>query len=214
MGRKNFVYENLFKEYTTLRSAELEKTAKANGKIEEANKKIEENKKLMAKATENGDIDAYAELTADNAKNAEIIKFFNGVLEAAKQNTNITPEQAKDLYAKANEEMAAIKAEYNKEFIEAIKPLIELSNKTYTQLYLLALAKHKIKTNLEHQKVTFYPPGFFDLSMMSKLDQILQDGDYKTYNPELIGAQKFAATHNNWRTPAETIIEKENGKWI
>lgn len=214
MGRKNFVYENLLKEYTTLRSAELDKTAKAKARIEEANTKIEKNKKLMVKATESGDIDAYAELTAENAKNAEIVKFFNGVLEATKQNTSITPEQANELYKKANDEMAAIKEEYNKDLIEALKPLIEISNKAYMQLYLLAMAKNKIKNNLEHKKDTFFPPNFFDLSLMAKLDQILQDRDYKTNNPEFEGAQKFDATHNNWRASADNVVNKEKAKWI
>lgn len=214
MGRKNFVYENLLKEYTTLRSAELDKTAKAKSKIEEANAKIEDNKKNMAKATENGDIDAYAELNADNAKNAEIVKFFNGVLEAAKQNASIPPEQAHDLYAKANAEMAAIKEEYNKDIIEALKPLIELSSKAYMQLYLLAMAKNKIRNNLEHKKETFYPPCFFDLSLMVKLDQILQDRDYKENNPDFVGPQKFDATYNNWKASADNIVKKEQAKWI
>ena len=214
MGRKNYVYEDLLKEYTTLRGAELEKTAKAKTKIEEANAKIAANKSLMAKATESGDIDTYAELNAENAKNAEIVKFFTNVMETAKHNTSITPEQAHELHKKANEEVAAIREEYQREFVEALKPLIELSQKTYMQLGLLRIAKEKIETNLEHKQKSFNMDNFYNLSLMTRLNQILQDSDYKAYNPDFTEEQKRVGTYNNWKEKAETTIRKEAAKWI
>ena len=214
MGRKNYVYEDLLKEYTALRGAELEKTAKAKAKIEEANAKIAANKKLMVKATESGDIDTYAELNAESVKNAEIVKFFTNVMETAKHTMSITPEQAHELHKKVNEEVTAIREEYQREFVEALKPLIELSQKTYMQLGLLKIANEKIETNLEHKTKSFNMDNFYNLSLMTRLNQILQDSDYKAHNPDFTEEQKRVGTYNNWKEKAETTIRKESAKWF
>lgn len=214
MGRnKNMsVYEDLLSQYNTLKAVENEKVTNANNKIAAAKEKIEKNKALMEEATKRGDMDIYAELNADNAKNTEIIKFFERVLAAEKQNGAITPEAARDLYNKADVEMAVIKSNYNKSMLEAIKPLIELSNDTYKKLYLLEMAKSKISINLEHKHCAIGAVTL-DLHMMSKLDRLLQCNDYKKLSPDVKGEEKYEYKQYDWQAPARAEIAKEAARW-
>lgn len=214
MGRKNFVYENLFKEYNALRLEELKKTNNAMDKIKDAKAKIEENKKEMEKATEAGDLEAYAELNADNAKNEEIIKFFSGVLEAAKQNTSTTPEKITELCQIANAEIKEIKDNYNAKFIELMQPIIELSLATKTQVDLLELAKDKIHQNLAKDKnFAPYNDSFCKSDTMKLLNQLLQNNDYKhldqSHNVNLNGR-----VENIWFAKANETRQREAAKWL
>ncbi len=209
---KNPVYENLLNEYTSLRKDELQKIANAKAKIEIAEKQLEEDKRLLEEAAAKADMDKYEKVKTDIVKNEETVKLFKGFLSNIERNAVIDPETAKRFYAKANEEIAVIKEQYNKEFVEALNPLIELSNTTFLKLQLLELAKEKMKANLEHTQSLSVCVPIRELNLMNALNRILQNEDYKNSNPSLTRSQK--ANINQWTLPAEIVLKKEAEKWI
>lgn len=207
------VYEDLRQEFLKLYDAERDKTDKARAKIDEANEQIERNKVLMEEATKNGDLDKYAELKADTAKNNEIIKFFTGVLESTKRNACIDPGQANRMYAAADKEIAALKNKYNKDMVEALRPIIEMSNEAFLQIKLLEMAKSKIKKCLEHSNDIIASTFLENMHVMTSLDKLLQCDDYKRYNPDVKGDAKHAFRRYEWQDPAKAKLAEESARW-
>lgn len=209
---KNPVYESLLSEYTSLRKEELTKIANATAKIDSAKEQIEKDKPLLEAAAAKADMDSYEKIKADIIKNEEVVKLFEGFLSDLKRNSAVDPETAKRLYSKADEEIAVIKEQFNKEFTEALNPLIELSNKTFLQMQLLELAKGRIKANLERGQSNFAHIPFLELRLMGEFDRIMQNDDYKKCNPNY--AKDPRTNTHKWTSPAEEIIKKESAKWI
>lgn len=214
MAKKETVYEELLKEYLSIREEAKRKSSNANARIAAAREQIEKDNALIEKAKSTEDIDKYAELVADVTKNEEIIKFFNGVIETAR-NEGINLTRCKEMCASADVEIEAIKEEYNKAFAAALKPLIELSNETYIKITVLENAKAKIKKNLGNDNTKKMQPRLFGLSLMSKFDEIMQDADYQAKADKLNLIKGMAGpSYNNWKSPADSTILKEDAKWI
>lgn len=214
MAKTNAVYEEIFKEYTKLKSAEDNKTANARAKIEEAAKQIDTDKSLMEEATKRGDLEAYAGLKADSAKHTEIVKFFTGVLENAKRNPVITQEEATRLYMMASKEQATLKDEYNARMLEAIKPIIEFTNEIDLQIKLLEMAKNKIKNNLEHSPGMFTPDFVSNMHMHDKFDKLLQCDDYKRLSPDVSAEIKRDLYERyEWQAPIAADLTREAARW-
>lgn len=211
--RTNATYEKLLKEYTALKSVEDGKTSNARAKIEEANKAIEKNKVLMEEATKRGDLDTYAELKADTAKNNEVIKFFTGVLEDTKRNATMDNATATKLYGMANKEIQDLKKEWHEKMIEALRPLIALTNDYLLQMRLLEMAKNKIKNNLEHSPGYFPPELFLNMHLLDRFDKILQCEEYKQMNPDVKGDEKYAFRKYDWQAPINAELSQESKRW-
>lgn len=211
--KTNAVYEQILKEYTVLKSAEDSKTTNARSKIEEANKQIDKNTSLMEAATKRGDLEAYAELKADTAKNTEIIKFFTGVLENAKRNASIDNVTAQNLYAMANKEIQDLKKEWHEKMIEALRPLTALTNDYLLQMRLLEMAKNKIKNNLEHTPGTTPTTLFENMHLLDRFDKILQCNEYKKLSPDVKGEEKFEYKRYDWQAPMMAELSQESKRW-
>lgn len=212
-SKNTSVYEEMLKEFTTLKAAEDNKTSTARAKIAEANNKIESNNKLMEEATRRGDLESYAELKAENAKATEIVKFYTGVLENVRKVPSIEPGEANRLYAMANREIAALKDEYNAKMIEAIRPIIAFTNELYLQMQLLEMAKNKIRNHLEHTPGTFSADYISNMHIMDKFDKLLQCDDYKRLCPDVKGDEKYAFKRYEWQSPIKAELAKESTRW-
>lgn len=215
MKHSNVTYEKILKEYLALKSAEESKTSNAHAKIEEANKQIEKNNALMAEATKRGDLDKYAELKADTAKQTEVVKFFTKVLEDTRRNSSIAHEDAVKLYAAADKETSTLNAEWHKKFAEAIRPLVELTNDYWLQLRMLEMAKNNIKNNLErgNDLGCCSAVGPMSLVLFNKFDNILQCEEYKAASPDVKGEEKFQYKRYEWQAPMMAKLSEESKRW-
>lgn len=214
-NKSETVYESLLREYLQARQADLEKTATARAKVDEADKTIEANKSLMEEATAAGDMPTYTALKIETTKAEECKKFYKGVLAKAEQNPCISPEAALAMYRKANAEIEKIKQEYNRAMVEAVKPIIELSNDTWLKIYLLQYAMNRIESNLEHKPRGFYPNLLAGLHVMGSFDKLLQTDEYKQNNPDVPGDVKLEpGKRYEWQDPAKAAFKEEAAKWI
>ena len=208
---KNAVYNELLKEYSDIRKDTLSKIDKSKGKIKDAKAAIEENNKLMEKATKDGDLDAYAELRADNAKNEEIVKFFESVIANANNNSDADSNKLDELSQKAAIELVRLKEEYTKDFVKALAPAIEVAKESYKQIYLLKMAANKITSNLGHETERATILGLGDLEFLYNLDMIIQSDAYKKNAAK---EDKCKGGRIDWLGSARAAVECEQKKWI
>lgn len=209
------VYESLLREYTEIRKADLKKTETAREKIAEADKTIETNKRLMEDATTTGDMLLYATLKSEANKAEETRKFYKGVVAKAEKTPCIAPEAARALYSKANAEIERVKQEYNNAMVEALKPIVELSNDAWSKLYMLYYAKNRIESNLEHKSSGFTPNILNTMHLMSALDKIMQTDEYKKLCADVDPVVKRDLFRKHeWWSPATAAFQEEAAKWI
>lgn len=210
---KNTVYDDILKEYLEIRKGTLQKVENANAKIKDAKAVIEKNTKLMEQATKDGDLDTYAELRADNAKNEEIIKFFQGVIENAKHNSDASEENIQELNRKTATEKSRVREEYKKNFVKALAPAIEIAQEAYKQIYLLDLAENKITNNLTNGSEVLSVLGLGEVDFINQLDLLLQNSDYLN-TPGAKNNMRKGENRNDWLRSAREAVEVEKKKWI
>lgn len=209
------IYDEILQEYLEIRKETLNKLEKANTKIKDAKAAIEENTKLMEKATKDGDLDAYAELKADNAKNEEIIKFFQSVIENAKHNSVDSADKIEALNRKAAAEKARIKKEFKKDFIKALAPAIEVAREAYKDISLIGLAENKITNNLQNTPAYYRDLGVGDIAFFCALEQILQSPEYRETPGAPTNMKKGnAGMSNDWLESSRAAVENEKARWI
>lgn len=222
MRKRSTVYDEVFKNYLSLRNKQIETERKANEKIKEAEASISENESKMSAAIASGDQDSYVLAHTENLKNRATIDFFKETLKKIKgTNDADTVSESKELYHKADAEIARIKSEYAKEMCKALEPIIELSNNTLIQIELLELAKNKILHNLQHEPEKFRVSfSFNDIPMMRGLNAMLQSPDciaelksgQIAVNPE--SRTLITVSKNEWDSAAKKAFSEEAGKWV
>lgn len=209
---KTNAYDEILKDYLEIRQKTLDKIEKAKEKIAEAKAAIKKNTDLLEKATADGDLDAYAELKADNAKNEEIIKFFEGVINNAQNNIDKSVDEALELKRKTVAELEKVQKAYVKDFVKALAPALEIAEEAYKQTYLLKMASNKISNNLLKDKCVMQPLGVDSLSFIYQLNAIMQTDAYKKApGAKVAGPNKVI---NDWLGEARATVEAEAKKWI
>lgn len=209
---KNSAYDEILKEYLEIRQKTLDKIEKAKEKIAEAKASIKADNELLEKATADGDLDAYAELKADNAKNEEIIKFFEGVINNAQNNIDKSVDGALELKQKVVAEIEKTEKTYQKDIIKALAPVFEIAEEAYKQTYLLKMASNKISNNLLKDKCVMQALGISSLDFLQPLDQIMQTDAYKKApGAKVKGPNKSV---NDWLGEARATVDAEAKKWI
>ena len=209
---KNSAYDEILKEYLEIRQKTLDKIEKAKEKIAEAKASIKADNELLEKATADGDLDAYAEVKADIAKNEEIVKFFEGVISNATNNIDNSVAEAMDLKRKTVAELEKVQKAYVKDFVKAMAPALEIAEEAYKQTYLLKLASNKISNNLLKDKCVMQALGLDALSFIYQLNTIVQTDDYKKApGAKVAGTNKVV---NDWLGEARATVDAEAKKWI
>ena len=195
------LYDELLEVYTEHRSKSLENVGVLEKVIESLEKKIEKYSKEMDEADKVKDPCTYQELFINRDACKELIEKYYGEIACEELRPSISGKEARELYKKIAVETKEIKAEYNRAIAEALKPIIEQTIRTYTDLYLLELAKHKIRTNLERKKHDFEPEKFFKLAAMEQVDGLLKCNAFKS---------KAGA---DWMTAAKDAVSKQEAMW-
>lgn len=218
MARNNSVYDNLLKNYQKVRGAKKEKEQNAANKIAEAEKSIEENKAMMAKAIASGNQERYTELYEANTKNEASISFFKGVLDMLKRDDSCDLD-GKELQRNANAEIAKIIEQYNEEFLKLLQPVIELSANTCEQVNLLRLAKTMIAKNIDgadDSSISWNDRhfGYENMELMAALDKMLQSEPFKRTSGFKLGTTVHGIPRYEWDGEAYKKYNSECAKWM
>lgn len=214
MGRSNYVYEDLLKNYLAIREKIVSKDKEAREEIAKAEKNITEISGKMEAAIEEGKKDDYIQLSAKKADNEAVIKFYNGVLGKLNANQEFSEKDANEVYAKANAEINKIVAQYNEEMLKLIAPILELSNNTYAQITLLNFAKDSYKRNLLKDTSGVYRGPYDSVPLMNFVEKLVNCQPYKDLCPDYQANKLPGTLAYNWRKAANEKVAKEQSKWI
>lgn len=214
MSKKNPVYDELFKKYTTARKATKEKEMNALSKIDEAESSIEENKKMMDEALMNEDQETYTRLYEANAKNTAKISFFKGILCKLKDSNKDSEIEAHELYMNADTEISRLKSEFEEEFVKRMMPVLEYAENIKLQVELLELAKNRISNNLENKKSSMLiaNSALTSFPLMGMLDSMVNNATFQKVSRKMSSPDAKILFYN-WHFSADEKYSAEKAKW-
>ena len=204
-------YEALLADYLEIKGKVDSKNREATTEIAAAKERIADASAKMDKAIDQGNKSEYVRLAAIKAESEATIDFYDGVLSKAKATPVISTAEANEATAKADAEIRRIADDYNAEIVKLMAPILELSQRTYEQIHLLAIAKDSYRKKLLFDSTIQFHMPFEDTPVMQFIDKFVQCGEFKKICPDtrnILPYEKY-----EWLKPAEVRVHNESLKW-